>query len=293
MVMLSTWFRIVRVVATAASLAVALFAFASAYAEVIELEGVVKAVDAEDRSITIERKTAKGTKTLELEVAKKAGNLSAVKVGDSVSFSYDPSLEIVTGIGGGTTARSGSGLVRGNPIRLIQPNSLEGWEFEKPVDEPTWAVSDGVLICTGEGPNLKTTGEFEDFELKGEFLLPSRGNSGIFFGPNRRHEFALIDSLWRNSKNEQARPDERTGAIYGKVAPKDDAYVGPNKWNRFVLTVNGNTVTAEVNDRQVQLNQKLEDESGSPQPAPLVLQRHGTTIGIKFRNLIITPLSAK
>ena len=71
------------------------------HAEVIELEGTVKAVDAEDRSITIERKTAKGTKALELEVAKKAGNLASVKVGDTISFGYDPDLEIVTKIGGG------------------------------------------------------------------------------------------------------------------------------------------------------------------------------------------------
>lgn len=71
------------------------------HAEVLELEGIVKAVDSDDRSITIERKTAKGTKTLELEVAKKAGNLGSIKVGDTISFGYDPDLEIVTKIGGG------------------------------------------------------------------------------------------------------------------------------------------------------------------------------------------------
>jgi hypothetical protein len=71
-----------------------------AHAEVIELEGIVKAVDADDRTITIERKTAKGAKTLELEVAKKAGNLASVKVGDTITFGYDPGLEIVTKIRG-------------------------------------------------------------------------------------------------------------------------------------------------------------------------------------------------
>jgi len=65
-------------------------------AEVIELEGTVKAVDAGARTISIERKTAKGTRTLDLEVAKKAGDLGAVKVGDPITFSYDPGLELVT-----------------------------------------------------------------------------------------------------------------------------------------------------------------------------------------------------
>jgi carboxyl-terminal processing protease len=69
-------------------------------AETLDLEGTVKAVDATARTITIERKTPKGTKTLELEVNKKAGDLNGVKVGDRLSFSYDPDLEIVTRLGG-------------------------------------------------------------------------------------------------------------------------------------------------------------------------------------------------
>ena len=77
-----------------------------ARAEVLELEGTVKAVDAEARTLSIERKTPKGTKTLELEVNKKAGDLSSVKVGDRLTFSYDPDLEIVTKLG---TSGNGTG----------------------------------------------------------------------------------------------------------------------------------------------------------------------------------------
>jgi len=97
---------------TLAAVLLTLWLLASnAHAEVIELEGKVKAVDADARTISIERKTAKGTKTLDLEVNKKAGDLSAVKVGDKISFSYDPELELVTKIGGGdgTDAKASSG----------------------------------------------------------------------------------------------------------------------------------------------------------------------------------------
>jgi Cu/Ag efflux protein CusF len=82
----------------------------AAHAEVIDLEGTVKAIDASSRSITIERKTPKGTKTLELEVTRKTGDLAAVKVGDRISFSYDPDLELVTKIEVGyQPADTGSG----------------------------------------------------------------------------------------------------------------------------------------------------------------------------------------
>jgi hypothetical protein len=70
----------------------------NAHAEVLELEGTVKAVDADARTLSVERKTAKGTKTLELQVTKKAGDLSSVRAGDSISFTYDPDLEVVTKI---------------------------------------------------------------------------------------------------------------------------------------------------------------------------------------------------
>jgi len=273
-------------------------ASAVVHAEVLDLEGTVKAVDATARTITVERKTPKGTKTLELEVAKNAGDISGLRAGDGIRFAYNQDAEIISKIdkGPGNVAAKDEeslGGRKGMPLALIRRNSLEGWEFDKPVEEPTWAVCDEVLICTGEGPDLRTTDAFSDFELTGEFLLPSRGNSGIFFGPDRRHEFALIDSLWRNSRNEPPRPDERCGAIYGKIPPIEDAYVGPNKWNRFIMAVQGNTVTAEMNGKRILLNQKLGDQrsSSSMAPAPLILQRHGGTVGIKFRNLVITPLN--
>jgi Cu/Ag efflux protein CusF len=124
----------VCIVAVAASLA---------HAEVIDLEGIVKAVDASARTITIERKTPKGTKTLEFEVTRKAGDLHNVKNGDRIAFSYDPDLELVTKFGdkaiGDPAIRSGKKLARFTvsisetgevSVGLSQPMDTEG-------DDPT------------------------------------------------------------------------------------------------------------------------------------------------------------
>lgn len=83
-------------------------------AEVIELDGTVKAVDATARIITVERKTPRGKKALELEVTKKAGDLDTIKPGDAISFSYDPDLEIVTKFS------------RGKNSEAAAPRSMEG-----------------------------------------------------------------------------------------------------------------------------------------------------------------------
>lgn len=71
---------------------------AVATAEVLELEGTVKAVDAASRSITIVRKTPKGEKVFELEVAKNAGDIGSFEVGDRVSFAYNPDVEVISKI---------------------------------------------------------------------------------------------------------------------------------------------------------------------------------------------------
>lgn len=71
---------------------------ALAYAEVLELEGTVKNIDPDARSITIVRKTPKGEKVLDMEVAKNAGDIGSFKVGDRVSFAYNPDVEIISKI---------------------------------------------------------------------------------------------------------------------------------------------------------------------------------------------------
>jgi uncharacterized protein (TIGR03067 family) len=68
------------------------------YAEVIELEGTIKSIDKDARAISITRKTPKGEKVLELEVAKNAGDISGFKEGDKIDFAYNPDAEIVTKI---------------------------------------------------------------------------------------------------------------------------------------------------------------------------------------------------
>ena len=67
-------------------------------AEVLELEGTVKSIDAASRSISIVRKTPKGEKVLELEVAKNVGDISGFKEGDAVAFAYNPDVEIISKI---------------------------------------------------------------------------------------------------------------------------------------------------------------------------------------------------
>jgi len=71
-----------------------------AHAAEVKIEGVLKAINAEERTVTVERKANKEKKEVSLEVAKEAGDLGSLKVGTNVTLSYDSTLEVVTVIKG-------------------------------------------------------------------------------------------------------------------------------------------------------------------------------------------------
>lgn len=87
---------------------ITVFVASLAHAEVIELDGTIKSLDHDSRAISIVRKTPKGQKVLDLEVAKNAGDIDSLKVGDKISFAYNPDAEIVTKIEKGLSKEAAS-----------------------------------------------------------------------------------------------------------------------------------------------------------------------------------------
>lgn len=104
------------------------------HAEVIELEGTIKSIDAGSRAISIVRKTPSGEKVLDLEIAKTAGDFSSLTAGSKISFSYDPNLELVTKITGqDSPAAAGQELV-----------ALK--ELRKGYNTAPWVSEDGLRL---------------------------------------------------------------------------------------------------------------------------------------------------
>jgi hypothetical protein len=135
----------------------------NAHAEVIELEGKVKSVDKDARTISVVRKTANGEKILELEVAKKAGDLSKVEEGDSVSFSYDPDLELITKIAeeGGQPADKNSGQ-KACRLRISMSDTGDASVLVEPIEITSQGgkteredLGDGVWRLTNVFANTK------------------------------------------------------------------------------------------------------------------------------------------
>jgi uncharacterized protein (TIGR03067 family) len=197
---------------------VAVFAASLAHAEVLELEGTVKSVDPASRSISIVRKTPKGEKVLELEVAKNAGDISGFKEGDPVAFAYNPDVDIISKIEKGmsenasadlkvlqgkwvatTLVISGAKLTKGEMQRHSRTFVIEGPKYTETI------YRDGkVLVVSGA---ITLSPETKAIDFDGELLR--KEDSKTF--PHQQFGFYEIagDKLkltWRKKLDGTARP---------------------------------------------------------------------------------------
>jgi|GEM_PF-2533196 len=182
----------------------------------------------------------------------------------------------------------------GEPVELLKRDSLEGWTTTEPVSVPNWTIANGILTNTTPGPSLMTKDKFMDFELHLEFLLPSKGNSGVFL--RGRYEVQLLDTARNRLSNGKFVPDvTRLGAINWLIAPSKPVYAGPNRWNSMDVRLMGTTVTVVINGVTVIDNKVIErptrnalDQNVS-EPGPILLQ-HVDAVGHRFRNITIRPI---
>jgi uncharacterized repeat protein (TIGR03806 family) len=64
---------------------------------------------------------------------------------------------------------------------LFNGRDLTGWEGVGGASEECWSVIDGVLTCSGKkGPWLRSAAEYDDFNLRLEYLVSNGGNSGVY-----------------------------------------------------------------------------------------------------------------
>jgi len=167
------------------------------------------------------------------------------------------------------------------PIRLFNNTDLSGW---RTLGESRWKVADGVLRNTGGGANLMTERTFTDFKLHVELRLPAGSNSGVYL--RGRYEVQIA-----GRSGEPA--SDGLGAVYGFIAPGEDAGKAPNEWQSLDITLVGRRITVVVYDKTVICDQEIPGITGGAldsdegAPGPLLLQGdHGA---VEFRNLLLTP----
>jgi hypothetical protein len=137
----------------------------------------------------------------------------------------------------------------------------QGWvvrdwaDVSQPAPENAqWLVRDGVLHGSDpRGTWLISEQEYGDFELKFEFQLGPRGNSGVALRSPLQGDPAF-DGLELQMVDLRYRPDakdsELTGGLYRALAPLKQVY-RPTEWNGYHITLRGSHIRVLLNDELI------------------------------------------
>jgi hypothetical protein len=199
---------------------------------------------------------------------------------------------------------------------LFNGKDFTGWRVNPKVKK-MWSVEDGALkapgLLTQWGADLATENEYKDFVLLFDYRMPTHSDSGIHFRRlipqlknfGRSAQFNLgtgkrmgqLDSL-----NLMSKEVKQKLSITKENMPKvkrSDPKVGD--WHTVKLTLNGRTLTAELDGETIIDKFEYPKNLLATGPAPIRLQKHRFTeygnppkknpCPIEFRNIFIKELN--
>lgn len=182
----------------------------------------------------------------------------------------------------------------GKSIVLFNGKNIEGWEIIGPNKSNGFKVQSGNLVndpVQKEGEhisygNLRTTQEFEDFNLSLEVNVPSGNNSGVYL--KGMYEIQVFDSYGKDLDS------HNMGAVYSRITPMVTAEKPGGEWQSLDITLCQRHVTVLLNGIKIIDNQPVYGPTGGAiiadvfAPGPIYLQGdHGN---VSYRNIVLKPI---
>jgi hypothetical protein len=236
---------------------------------------------------------SKTTRTVDvgLEDGKLSGTISTAKPDGSVAISKFTGSRIPDMP---TTAPDLSKVRFGHPIALFNGKDMTGWRTHESDKKNGWSAKGGMLVnttpktdfsATGAYANLRTEAEFEDFWLHIEFLVEKDRNSGVYL--RGMYEAQVVD------RDSRMQGIQGVGAIFGKIAPSEQAGKPGGQWQSYDLTLVDRHITVVLNGVKVIDNQPVASPTAGAvftnpaKPGPIYLQ--GDHTNVKYRNIYLAP----
>jgi hypothetical protein len=198
---------------------------------------------------------------------------------------------------------------------LFDGKTTKGWHsYGKNSVGPGWKAEDGVLhfdpeaAKNGQGGDLVTDAEFENFHLKLEWKIAPNSNSGIIFYVNEdpeKYKNTYETGLEMQVLDNDGHPDgkitkHRAGDLYDLIQSKSEPVKKVGEWNaaeviskkgKLTLILNGVTVVETAlwddNFRKLIAGSKFANWPGfgTFKKGKIALQDHGDNVW--YRNIMI------
>lgn len=187
---------------------------------------------------------------------------------------------------------------------LFNGKDLTGWTWVSSKEgvkaDEVWTVKDGVLSCTGNPPGYIRTekDDYANYMLELEWRFPEGtpgGNSGVLLHTSKPGEIGIWPKSLEAQLHHQNAGDvwvigetceienaaERVkGRRHLNTSDGDEKPIG--EWNKYRILCKGDTITLEVNGKEVNKITKCSATKGA-----ICLQSEGAPI--EFRNISLRP----
>ena len=131
-------------------------------------------------------------------------------------------------------------------VTLFDGQHLDHWNA---IGDANWMLIDGEVHAFRGNGFLVSKETYGDFEIKAEFWVDSKANSGVFIRCTDPEKVTATNAYEVNIFDERPDPSYGTGAIVnvGKVDPMPKA---GGKWNVMEITAKGSTFTVVLNGQK-------------------------------------------
>ncbi|WP_225975175.1 3-keto-disaccharide hydrolase [Anseongella ginsenosidimutans] len=141
---------------------------------------------------------------------------------------------------------------------LFDGETTNGWHtYLKDEAGAAWTVSEGALAFdpeAGEGGDLVTDGEYENYELSLEWKISEGGNSGVIFNVHEDPEYGAtyvtgpeMQVLDNEKAHDNKEDDHLAGSLYDMVAVGRDVANPAGEWNQARLRLKDAHLTLWLN----------------------------------------------
>jgi hypothetical protein len=192
---------------------------------------------------------------------------------------------------------------------LFDGESTKGWRgFRTETPPAGWKAVDGTLSREGDGGDIMTVDQFDDFELRLEWRISKNGNSGIIFGVTQDGgqtyetgpEFQVLDNAGHKDGGNTLTS---AGSNYALHPPVRDVTRPIGEWNDVRLIVKGPHVEHWMNGVKLLEYERWSDDwnervkaskfnkmphYGRAKRGHIALQDHGNPVW--YRNIKVRPL---
>lgn len=212
------------------------------------------------------------------------------------------------------TKETANSIAEESAETVIEGNLIRGWHgYNRGPIGKAWSFDDGVISfdkSRGEGGDIVTDEEYENFELTLDWKISDCGNSGIFWNivESKQYKYPWMTGPEMQILDNKCHPDakidtHRAGDLYDMIETSEMTVKPAGEWNNIKVRSASGTMTFWQNDVQV-VQFTMHDESwdkmvseskfkdiesfGKAKKGRIGLQDHGDKVW--FRNIKITHL---